>query len=434
MSQMGRTYESLRADIEKIPVIDTHEHQHGHEVQPLHGEPIAAMLLGYVRSDVESAAGAQAAALLGDESVSTEKKWPVFQQVWSKMQFTGYARMTKLVLRHEYGIEKITLEALQGLAGRMLDLRDPARLDAAMERYGIRCALANVLPRQRDNMLAGDFAPHERFRVLIRLPELHAVRDLGAAQKVAGWMGRRVTSLDEYVDVVREYCAAMKERGAVGMKDQSAYTRVIRYDSATRAQAEELFAVLLDDPRNSLGWPQAKPLDDYLFHELMRIARDLDLPVQVHTGHMAGIRNDVAKASASHFRSVLELHQDVRFDLFHGNWPHVADWLFLGKNYPNVSLDCCWLHIIDPRGARRVLADSLVTVPHNKIFGFGGDVHWMEGAAAHLHIARDNIASALAGMVDEDWLGMDDARQVAADWLHNNPNEFFRLGFEPVRM
>ena len=47
-------------------------------------------------------------------------------------------------------------------------------------------------------------------------------------------------------------------------------------------------------------------------------------------------------------------------------------------------------------------------------------------------VARDNIAAALAKMVDDDWLGIDEARQVAADWLFNNPNEFFKLGFEPI--
>ena len=174
----------------------------------------------------------------------------------------------------------------------------------------------------------------------------------------------------------------------------------------------------MDDPRRSIGWPAAKCLDDWIFHELMRIARDLELPVQIHTGHMAGIRNDVTKTNAAHFRSVLELHQQVRFDLFHGNWPYAGDILSLTKNYPNVALDCCWLHIIDPRYARRLLADAVAAVPHSKIHGFGGDYGALEYACGHLVIAR--------------WIGMDEARQVAADWLFNNPNEFFKLGFEPV--
>ena len=67
-----------------------------------------------------------------------------------------------------------------------------------------------------------------------------------------------------------------------------------------------------------------KPLDDYLFHAFMRMARDLDLPVQIHTGHMAGIRNDIVKTNAVGLTKAIELHRDVRFDLFHANWPYDA--------------------------------------------------------------------------------------------------------------
>jgi hypothetical protein len=87
---------------------------------------------------------------------------------------------------------------------------------------------------------------------------------------------------------------------------------------------------------------------------------------------------------------------------------------------------------MDVRYSRRLLADALVVVPHSKVMAFGGDYGALEYTCAHLVLARDNVAAALAEMVDDGWLGLDDARQVAADWLFNNPNEFYRLGFEPV--
>ncbi|KPK82916.1 MAG: hypothetical protein AMJ81_08900 [Phycisphaerae bacterium SM23_33] len=427
----GKTYERLRADIETIPVIDTHEHFTGPASQEGHKEPIKSLTSGYVHSDIMSAAGEEAGQMLQNGEIPTEKKWPVFQQAWRRMQHTAYARVTKLILKNEYGVEEISLETMKGLTGRLIDLRDKRAFDERMDRHGIRCCLVNVWLDWK-KFLAGESPLHERLRLLIAAPELHAVRDFNAVQERAGRVGRKVTCLDEYVDALREFCSQMKARGAVGIKDQSAYSRIIQYESGTRPEAERLFGSIMDDPRRSLGFPAAKPLDDFLFHSLMRIARELALPVQIHTGHMAGIRNDVTKTNAAHFRSVLELHQDVRFDLFHGNWPYAGDWLFLGKNYPNVALDCCWLHVIDSRYARRTLADAVVTVPQSKILGFGGDYGHLEYACGHLIIARDNIAAALAEMVDDGWLGLDEARQVAADWLFNNPNEFFQLGFEPV--
>jgi hypothetical protein len=165
----------------------------------------------------------------------------------------------------------------------------------------------------------------------------------------------------------------------------------------------------------------------------MRFARDLDLPVQLHTGHMAGIRNRVDKTNAAHLASVLELHRDVYFDLFHGNWPYLGDLLFLGKNYPNVALDCCWLHIIDPDYAAALLERSVLTLPHTKVHGFGGDYGDVpEYVAGHLQIARENIAGTLAHLVERGWLDEGEAIQLAADWLFNNPNRTFKLGYDAI--
>ncbi len=244
---------------------------------------------------------------------------------------------------------------------------------------------------------------------------------------------RHITSLDEYLDALFSICQRLVEKGAVGFKDQSAYNRVIDFELAPRADAERLFNRVLGDRRNSLGWPEVKPLEDFVFHQFMRFARDLDLPVQIHTGHMAGIYNRVDKTNAAHLAAVLELHKDVRFDLFHGNWPYLGDLLFLGKNYPNVSLDLCWLHIIDPEYAIQLLERSVMTLPHSKIHGFGGDYGDVpEYVAAHLQIARANIAAALARLVERGWLCEEEAIKLAADWLFNNPNRFFKLGFKEI--
>ncbi len=80
-----------------------------------------------------------------------------------------------------------------------------------------------------------------------------------------------------------------------------------------------------------------------------------------------------------------------------------------------------------------MLRDSVGVMPHSKIFGFGNDYgDSIERAAGHLSIAKDNIAAALADLVESEWLGVDESLQIAADWLFNNPNEFFRLGFDAV--
>ncbi len=37
-------------------------------------------------------------------------------------------------------------------------------------------------------------------------------------------------------------------------------------------------------------------------------------------------------------------------------------------------------------------------------------------------------------MVDIGWLMEKEAIKIAVDWLFNNPNEWYKLGFDPVKV
>jgi uncharacterized protein len=446
LHQPTPVFDRLLAQIADLPVIDCHEHAfaelfgpNGYARLPSPAEPIAALTNGYILGDFYNAGADHATCdLLQDASAPTERKWPIFEALWPKVEHTAYGRVTKLVLRDHYGEPELSLDALRRV-GELLGPRDPAYHAQIFGQANIRLALTDVLgwrPELMSRYLSGslNLPPHMRLMFPLRL--FHVIQgdeanahDLDGVQKIGGWADRHVTSLDEFLEAVFIVLRTGKERGAVGLKDQSAYSRSLSYDVVPRCDAERLFNRLLVDPRNALGWPEAKPLDDFLFHQYMRFARELDLPVQLHTGHMAGIWNRVDKADAGLLAQVLELHQGVRFDLFHGNWPEMGPLLFLGKNYPNVALDLCWLQIIDPLYAEELLRRAVVTIPHSKIHGFGGDyVDAPEYSAAHLTIAREVIASALADLVERGWLDEAQAVDIAADWLFNNPNRFFRLG------
>ena len=432
-------FNCMYEQISTMPVIDCHEHLVGPKERPPYKEPIASLICGYMLGDLQSAAfgiGDKDVARLEDQDVSTDEKWPLFERLWRATEHTAYARVTKLVLKNVYGESELTRQALERVAEKLAGQTEETYF-RTIEESGIRAMLIDVLwwmPGGLGDFLDGSKIFPERWRLMISLPPLHpAPLTWESIQLYGSLVDRHVTSLDEYLEAVFEVLKRCVERGAVGIKDQSAYHRTLSYDLAPRAEAEKLFNRVLADPRNSLGWPEVKPLDDYLFHQFMRFARELDLPVQLHTGHMAGVRNRVDKTNAAYLAPVLELHRDVRFDLFHGNWPYLGDLLFLGKNYPNVALDCCWLHIIDPDYAAELLERSVMVLPHTKVHGFGGDYGDVpEFVAGHLQIARENIAGVLTRLIERGWLEEEEALSLAADWLFNNPNRFFKLGFEEI--
>ena len=435
-------YIPLREYLATVPIVDCHDHTL--QCPPKPTNPLAHLIDGYIRSDLESALDyrvvkelAYKVGITTRDEISTklaalplEETWRVVEPAWKRTKFTGYGLVVRKALKEFYGEDDLTLEALQRIAPRMVDISDEKVFDSILEK-------AKIVVRLEDNwvdmkeFMAGKIKLPPRGRVMISLPGLHRMKTAADIQVVGDEVGCTVTSLGEYLEVCREIFTGMKKAGAVGFKDQSAYERTLEYSNPTFAQAEEVFNWMMEDPRRSLSYPDGnKPLGDFLFHSFMRMARDLDLPVQIHTGHMAGIRNEIAKTNAVGLTRVLELHKETHFDLFHANWPYSGELLFLVKNYPNVALDFCWAHMIDPIYCQNLLKQAVSSVPHGKIHGYGSDLggESVLNAWAHDDLARDNIAVALTDLVDIDYIDLEEAKELAHNWLFYNPNQFFRLG------
>jgi len=429
MKGRSKHFGPLREYCETVPIVDCHDHTGS--VGPKYADPIQVVASGYFASDLHSAIGDEGIATIHNGELSIEDRWPVLEEAWKRCRHTGYAQVTRRVLKKFYDVDDVTLDGLKSMAGRLLDLSDEKAFDAILGEANIVARIGDVWPDTK-KVLDGTLKLSPRTKLAISLPGFHSARDYAQVQSIAAAVGKHVTSLDEYLDVCRETFDGYKRFGAVTFKDQSAYNRTLAYGNPARAEAETLLNAMLEDPRKSPGYPDGnRALDDFLFHELLRMARDIDLPVQIHTGHMAGVRNDIVKTNAVQLIPVLELHRQVRFDLFHANWPYGGELMYLGKNYPNVSVDFCWANIIDPIYCQDLFKQAISSMPHGKIHGYGSDYGGSADRAwAHASIARDNIAIALSDLIDLDWLDLDDAKQIARMWLFENANEFFRLGLK----
>ena len=427
MRSRAECFDELRAYCESVPLVDCHDHSG--ECGPRFTDPIQVIVSGYFPSDLHSASSDADMAVLQDADRSLEERWPLLERIWKQTCYTGYGQVTRRVLKEFYGEEGLSLEVLHRMKEKLSDLTDRERFEQILEKANIAVRLLDVWPALK-KVLDGSLELTPRGRLVVSLPSLHAIRSYDEVQRIAAPLGRTITSLDEYLEACREIFEAHKRFGAVAFKDQSAYSRSLDYGNPTRAEAEAVFNGFMEDPRRSASYPDGiRPLDDYLFHAFLRMARQMDLPVQIHTGHMAGIRNDIAKTNAVGLTRLLELHREVRFDLFHANWPYSGELLYLGKNFPNVHIDFCWTNIIDPIYCQRMFQQAISSVPHGKVHGYGSDYGGnAERAWAHAQIARDNVAIALSELVEMEYLDLDGAKEVARAWLFDNANEFFRLG------
>jgi hypothetical protein len=422
-------YDDLRQYIASVPIIDCHDHSWGPGGP--YKDPLHVVLNGYFPSDVYSVAGPSLCAQIQDATKPWEERWKLFEPVWKLCRHTGYAQCVRRALKLWYDEDEVTLESLKRIESRLPDYGDDALVDSALERAGIVKRIVDGVPLDWiENAINGKPGLCPRAVFTIGLPFWHDIRCAEDIQQRARMARMAVTNLDEYLAAARKCFEVLKSKGGVTFKDQSAYKRAIDYGNPSKSEAETVFNRIISDHRKALGYPdELRPLDDYLFHQFLRMAREMDLPVQVHTGHMAGNWNDVRKANAALMQPVFELHQEVRFDLFHANWPYSGDVLFLAKNYPNVTINFCWANIIDPIYTQQMMKQSVSCVPHGKIHGYGSDLApILEHVLAHVEIMRDNVAIALSQLVEEEWFGLDDAKEIAEAWLFSNPNRFFRLG------
>jgi len=430
----AKSFSELRTYLDHIPVIETHEHYTGID-QPI-DDVLAFITNNYLRSDLISAAfqmDEQQKQMLGEcEDISSfEQRTESFMQIYEKTDKTAYAKGVDIGLRECWGINDISSPgALKELEKKLKD-RDQTFFKNMMLKYNIKAMIVDIYQVPSFMRYVEGKEPYTEYcRFAFPLPSFHCIHSSQDIVRLSRYLDHAITSLDDYVESFENFFKKCLDFGIVCVKDQSAYRRNIKYANPCKAEAESVFNDMISNPRDVFGDDRARALDDWLFHRFLRIAAKHDLPVQLHTGHMAGIYNDISKANAVNLTSVLELHKDVRFDLFHGNWPYMDEYLFLGKNYPNVWLDLCWTQTIDPLYSIELMKRAVMTVPHSKVFAFGGDTSNIEWAVGYLVMARDNVACALSELIDSGWLKMDEAKQIAADWLFNNPNRIFKLGFK----
>jgi hypothetical protein len=259
-------FDRLYDQINQMPVIDCHEHLIGPEARPLYKEPIAALAQFYVLGDLRSAGfdvTDEDVERFQDPDVSTDDKWPLFERLWRATEHTTYARVTKLVLQNVYGERALTRESLDRVAEELADQTEEVYF-RTIDEANIQAMLVDVLewlPEGLGSFLSGEKTFPKKWRPMISLPGFHPINF--TKEVVGNWgalVDRSIASLDDYLEVVLEIFKRCVERGAIGIKDQSAYDRIIAYDLVPQAEAERLFDRVLADPQGSLSRLSLSPV------------------------------------------------------------------------------------------------------------------------------------------------------------------------------
>ena len=440
-------FDELREEIEKIPLIDTHEHFILEEERLSLSLDVFHLLPHYASSDLISSGMPH--SLLEEircSQLPLEEKWKKFQPYWLRVQNTAYSRALKIIARDIFGVEDINKKTYKILSERMASSNKKGWYTQILkDKANMECCILCFLGRGRI------YAPPYRIedsldridqKLDMRIPPLglDILKPVGVFDGLVGiWNLKQIRrlereynisihSLDDLLKVLDSSFEARIKEGIVGVKSALAYHRIIHHEKTTRYQAEKLFNRIFSHLGEGISWTEAKPLQDFLMHKVIQRAIEAKLPIQIHTGLQEGSGNIITNSNPIHLVNLFIEYPQAKFDIFHASYPYAGELTTLAKNFPNVYADLCWMHIVSPSAARRILSEWIETLPSNKIFGFGGDYLIVEGAYAHAKMARDNIARVLAEKVEEGYFSPSEAVEFARKILRDNPLEIFNIG------
>ena len=123
----------------------------------------------------------------------------------------------------------------------------------------------------------------------------------------------------------------------------------------------------------------------------------------------------------------------TNFVIVHGGWPYTKEVGFL-LNKPNVYADfSAQTFMLSPRKLSEVLRDWLELYPEHVLFGtdtFPGtpEIGWEEVGWLTSNTARQALALALTGMMNDGLITRERARELARLVLHENAIRLYNFG------
>jgi uncharacterized protein len=240
-------------------------------------------------------------------------------------------------------------------------------------------------------------------------------------------------TLDEYLKkVVTATLERQKRDGAVAVKFEAAYLRSLDFDDAPEAEARRVYAKYAKG-----GEPppaEYKSLQDYLFRYLSRESGRLGMAVHIHSIDGAG---SFYKQSGSNPQLLESAFNDVglrktNFVIVHGGYPYTRQTTsFMGKS--NVYADfSAQTFLLYPRALSEVLRNWLEFYPDKVLFGTDAfaltpEVGWEEGGWLAIATARQALALALTGMMDDGEITRERAIELARMVMRDNAIKLYSL-------
>jgi len=415
----------IRDFVNNMKIVDTHEHLGNPAGFKNSGKLDFMMLLfHYADDDIKSAGmSKQGFQKLLTDSLTVMEKWNAIKPYWEGSSNTAYNRAALLTADKLFGVKNIDETTVVELSDK---IRKAYQTDWYNTVLKDKCNIEYVVNDSEDR----SFGDPKMFRYVKRFGEFFFATSPKKIEAIEKQQDYEIKTLDDFASALAIAFHKAMDNDFVAVKVGIAYERSLLFEDVSKEKAEEVFNKIMALPKNDglqYNGSEIKPLQDYMMHRLLDLARATNTPVEFHTGLQSGDGNIIENANPALLANLFLKYRTVKFILFHGGYPFGGELSTLAKNFRNVYLDMCWLYIISPSYSERYLHEWLETVPANKIMAFGGDFLNVEGIYGHLLFARQVVANVLIAKVKDGYFTEAEALKIAQMILHDNAIQLLKL-------
>lgn len=427
--QHDANYQDLLAYSDGIKVINTHEHQHLPEEYNVDTVTLYGLIhTSYLMQDVVSAGGSRLD--IGPlERMGLQEQWDIYGELLNYTRSTSYYGHFVKGIQKLYDFEDLyfTEKNIPPLSQKITqNYKDyKSWFHKAFQIAGFEVMFNDQYWKPFNTDIdTAHFALVFHINPLVMQASNRPLEGEGAhgIYKEARDEGFSIHTLSDYLAYCDHLFQKNIEHNAVCLKSSLAYSRTLAYREVTFEEARDLFS----QPSSKLSQDEAKTVQDYIFHWIVQKSIEYNLPIQIHTGFLAGDGNYLENSHPLKLNNLFTKYPEARFVLFHGGYPWTSEFIAIGKMFQNVYLDLVWLPQISREKAVLALDEMLDCVPYNKIF-WGGDCAFIEESTGSLEFAKSVIAETLSKRVERGLLTKDVAYEIIERILRENAMDVFKL-------
>ncbi len=412
----------IRNFIDSLWIIDTHEHLLDPEIiKDSYFMDFSLLFLQNGYDDLRSAGMPDSLYnYLFNEELTPIQKWKLVSPYFKNTFNTSFSRIILSGIKDLYGIDALNESTVDKLSDNIVKAYSSNWYDRILKDS---CRIKYVI-KDGNNMPGMD----DFFRYETRFDSWLTVRSKYRIDSLAILQLDPIYNLEDFDKSLRTAFEKEVKKGMIAVKVFVAYYRTLNFEKVEHDAAKKVFRSLVNGEEDHvITFEDAKPLQDYMLHNLLDLAKEYKIPVAFHTGIQAGQGKILGNTNPVLLTNLFNEYPEIKFVLYHGSYPFGGELSALAKNYRNVYIDMNWAYAISPSYSERYLNEWLETVPVSKLMAFGGDCMAVENIYSELKVAKRIISNVLCNKVRDGYFSEHEAKVVAKMILFDNASRVYNL-------